>query len=264
MGKKKISRIIAITLATVTVTSGVVFASTDTGAQFLQWASDKVTAVVSQITVDNNALTTQLQTDANTAKTETKAGVTEYGKIVGDEKVTDLQAYGDEYIKELEDAVTQLESEIPTTFDEFVSKITKETTTSLDNKGNEIVKKIESSQSGFGGELWSVQNSAKQVIDRKLRVSSAAIQKELKTTIQDAKKEIEALIQNEDAAAREEIKANVDEAYNNAYDKIKDSLYAWEVKAKDYLDEVSENYYNTQVEAIDKVVADELAKELTN
>ena len=83
-------------------------------------------------------------------------------------------------------------------------------------------------------------------------------------SIQEAKQEIETLIQNEDASAREEIKANVDVAYNNAYDKIKDSLYEWEVKAKDYLDEVSETYYNTQVEAIDKVVADELAKELTN
>lgn len=264
MGKKKISRIIAIALATVTVTSGVVFASTDTGAQFLKWANDKVTAVVNQITVDNNALTTQLQTDANTSKTETKAGVTEYGKIVGDEKVANLEAYGDEYIKELEDTVTQLESEIPTTFDEFVSKITNETTISLDTKGNEIIKKIESSQNGFGGELWSVQNSAKQIIDRKLRVTSAEIQKELKTTIQEAKQEIETLIQNEDAAAREEVKANVDEVYNNTLQKINDSLYAWEVKAKNYLDEQAENYYNTQVEAIDKVVADELAKELTN
>lgn len=263
MAKKKITRIITIAIATCTLTSGLVFASTDAGQQVLSWARSKVNTIIAEVTVDNQQLTTQLQTDSNTSKTETKAGVTEYGNIVGDEKESDLRAYGDSYIKELEDAMTQLESEIPATFDDFVTKITKETTTSLDSKNAEIIKKIESSQNGFGGELWSVQNSAKQIIDRTLRVSSAEIQKELKATIEDAKKEIEELIQNEDAAAREEIKTNVDEAYNSALQKVKDSLYAWEVKAKDYLDEQAEKYYVTQTDAIDKVVADELAK-LTN
>lgn len=264
MNRKKITRIMAIALATITVTSGAAFASTNIGEQFLKWANTKVSTVINQITVDNNALTTQLQNDANTNKTESKAAVTEYGKVVGDEKVDDLKKYGDEYIKELEDTVTQLEADIPKSFDEFVAKITKQTTASLDAKGNEIKKKIDSSTTGFGGELWSAQNSTKQVMDRKIRVSSAEIQNELKATIQEARKEIEVLIQNEDATAREEIKANVDKAYENACEKIKDSLNSWEVSAKDTLDEISIQYYNTQVEAINKVVEDSLTSELAN
>ena len=258
MGKKKIIRIISMALLTVTVTSGVVFATTDIGGKFLSWAKERVSIVVNQITVDNNGLTSKLQTDANTKKTESKAAVTEYGKIVGDEKASDLEAYGDEYLRELDEAATELEAEIPTTFDEFVAKVTGETTTSLNNKGNEILKKIESSQEGFGGELWSVQNSTKQIIDRKIRVSSAEVQKDLQTSIQEAKQQIEKLIQSEDATAREEIKAQVDKAYNSAYEKIKASLDKWEVSVKDLLDEKSEEYYDIKVKEIDKLVDNEL------
>lgn len=263
MAKKKITRIIAMAIATLTITSGMAFASTNVGEQLLTWAKNKVTTAISTITVENKELKNKLETDSNLSKKENKAGVTEYGKLVGDEKASDLKGYGDEYINELEKTVAQLEREIPATFDEFVTKITDETTNSLNNKSGEIIKKIESSQGGFGGELWSVQNSAKQVIDRKLRVSSADIQKELKAVIEETKQEIETLIQNEDAAAREEVKANVDVAYNNALQKVKDSLYEWETKAKNYLDQVADTYYATQTGAIDKVVADELSK-LTN
>lgn len=260
MIKKKITRIIVIATATITLSAGMAFASTDLGGQLLVWARSKVVALTSKITVENNELIANLQTSSDSKKSETKAGVTEYGKIVGDENVTKLEAYGDSYIKELENVVSELESEVPETFEDFVAKITKETNTSLDNKSKEIIKKIESSQTGFGGELWSVQNSAKQVLDRKIRVSSAEIQKELKEIIQSSKKEIEELIQNENEVAGQKVKENVDKVYNEALQKVSDSLYAWEVKAKDYLDEQSINYYNTQVNAIDKVVADELSQ----
>lgn len=260
MKRRKITSGSAIAIAAILITSGAAFATTDLGTQFLEWAQTKVEQAKSELKGETAGTLSDLDAANKSGRTASKAVVKDYAISKGNEKEDNLEDLASQYIRDLEYTRDNLKSQVPKTFDELVAAINSQTSSEIDAKGNAIVSKIISDQSGFGKDLWSAQNTSKQILDRKIRVKGAELSSELEKIIASSKADIEALVNSEGETAKSEIEQSIIDSYQKALADINSELTKWEDSAKGTFDELAEEYYDVAANKMDEAVKNAMNK----